>query len=166
MTTWSRATPKSHLLTLTVNGVALNVTVEASTTLAELLRERLGLTGTKVGCGVGECGACTVLVDNEPLLSCSTLAVSVSGRHVTTIEGLRSGGDLHPIQLAFARAGAVQCGYCTPGMILITKALLDKYPQPSDSQIMEYLAGNLCRCTGYSKIVEGVRLAVSLQNEA
>lgn len=124
--------------------------------LLNVLREDLVLTGTKYGCGMGECGACTVLVDGEPVLSCLTLAVTVEGKEVTTIEGLARDGRLHPLQESFLEHGAVQCGYCTPGMILAAKALLDRNPHPTEEEVRDYLRGNLCRCTGYSAIVKAV----------
>ena len=142
-----------------VNGDPVEVGVRDRETLLEVLRERLGLTGTKQGCDVGDCGSCTVLLDGEPVLSCLTLAADVEGREVLTIEGLARGDRLHPLQRAFLDAGAVQCGYCTPGMILAAKALLDRSPRPSREEIREALSGNLCRCTGYRKIVDAVELA-------
>ena len=142
-----------------VNGDPVEVGVRDRETLLEVLRERLGLTGTKQGCDVGDCGSCTVLLDGEPVLSCLTLAADVEGREVLTIEGLARGDRLHPLQRAFLDAGAVQCGYCTPGMILTAKALLDRSPRPSREEIREALSGNLCRCTGYRKIVDAVELA-------
>jgi carbon-monoxide dehydrogenase small subunit len=148
-----------HILKTRVNGRSYEVAVSARRTLAEFLREDLGLTGVKVGCGEGECGACTVLLDGQPVASCTILALEVQGREVTTIEGLADGRELHPLQKAFVKHGAIQCGYCTPGMILTSKALLDRNPHPSESEIREALAGNLCRCTGYQKIVEAVEEA-------
>ena len=142
-----------------VNGDPVEVGVRDRETLLEVLRGRLGLTGTKQGCDVGDCGSCTVLLDGEPVLSCLTLAADVEGREVLTIEGLARGDELHPLQQAFLDAGAVQCGYCTPGMILTAKALLDRNPRPSRGEIRAALSGNLCRCTGYRKIVDAVELA-------
>jgi carbon-monoxide dehydrogenase small subunit len=124
--------------------------------LVDLLREALGLTGTKVSCGEGECGACTVLVNGKAINSCITLAVSVGGCEITTIEGLAKDGNLHPLQEAFIEHGAAQCGFCTPGMILSAKALLDKSPHPNEDEIKQALAGNLCRCTGYASILRAV----------
>ena len=147
------------LLHLRVNGEAHPVAAPAHKTLLEVLREDLGLTGTKHGCEVGECGTCTVLVDGEPVLSCLTLAADVEGREITTVEGLAQNGELHPLQVAFAERGAAQCGYCTPGMLLSAKALLDRNPRPTEDEIKEALSGNLCRCTGYLKIIEAVKLA-------
>jgi len=135
------------------------VPVAAQRLLIEVLRDDLGLTGTKHSCGAGNCGACTVLVDGLPLLACLTLAVTVRGKHVTTIEGLAQGPNLHPLQQAFIDRGAIQCGYCTPGMILTAKALLDRNPSPTEEEMRIALAGNLCRCTGYAKIVEAVLAA-------
>ncbi len=146
-------------LTLSVNGEELQVLVAVHKTLLEVLREDLGLTGTKHGCELGECGTCTVLVAGEPQLSCVLLPVQLEGRPVITIEGLAEGPRLHPLQETFTELGAAQCGYCTPGMLLAAKALLDVNPHPSSGEIREALAGNLCRCTGYSKIVEAVELA-------
>ncbi len=142
-----------------VNGDPVEVGVRDRETLLEVLRGRLGLTGTKQGCDVGDCGSCTVLLDGEPVLSCLILAGDVEGREVLTIEGLARGDELHPLQQAFLDAGAVQCGYCTPGMILTAKALLDRNPRPSRGEIRAALSGNLCRCTGYRKIVDAVDLA-------
>ena len=145
---------------LTVNGEIYQLEVDHQRTLLEVLRENLGLTGTKQGCDTGECGSCTVIVDGRALLSCLTLAVSCQGKKITTIEGLSRAGGLHPLQKAFMEKGAVQCGFCTPGMILSLKALLDENPRPSEEQIKEALAGNLCRCTGYVKILEAVRSTI------
>ena len=142
-----------------LNGREIEAEVEPNTLLLNLLREHLHLTGAKYGCGIGECGACTVLLDGEPILSCLTLAVEVDGREVTTIEGLARDGELHPLQRAFLEEGAVQCGFCTPGMILTAKALLEENPNPSEDEIREYLKGNLCRCTGYVNIVKAVKRA-------
>ena len=148
-------------LALRVNGEAVEVAFAPHKTLLEVLREDLGLTGTKHGCELGECGTCTVLVDGEPHLSCLALPVQLEGREVTTVEGLAAGSELSPLQRAFADLGAAQCGYCTPGMLLTATALLRDNPQPSNREIREALAGNLCRCTGYSKIVEAVELVSS-----
>jgi carbon-monoxide dehydrogenase small subunit len=146
-------------LALTVNGEPADVLVEGYKTLLELLREDLQLTGTKHGCELGECGACAVLLDGEPVLSCLTLGVECSGRSATTVEGLPAGGALHPLQDAFADLGGSQCGYCTPGILVTAKALLDRNPNPTRDEIKEALAGNLCRCTGYLQIVEAVEKA-------
>jgi aerobic-type carbon monoxide dehydrogenase small subunit (CoxS/CutS family) len=143
-------------ITLSVNGETHTLTAAVHRTLLEVLREQLLLTGTKHGCELGECGACTVLVDGVPTLSCLTLPIEVQGCAITTIEGLERGGRLHPLQETFAELGAAQCGYCTPGMLLSGAALLEQIPSPSLDQIKEALAGNLCRCTGYTKIYEAV----------
>jgi carbon-monoxide dehydrogenase small subunit len=147
------------IVELTINGDTFDVPVSPTDFLVDVIRERVGLTGTKQGCGIGDCGACTVLVDGNPVLSCLTLALSCQGREITTIEGLAQNGQLHPLQRAFAETGAIQCGYCTPGMILAAKALLDRNPNPSEDDIRTGIAGNLCRCTGYVKIIEAVRQA-------
>ncbi len=145
---------------LNVNGRSYLLDTPAARTLLEVLREDLGLTGAKDACGgEGECGACTVLMDGAPVNSCLVLIGQADGRRIVTIEGLSENGRPHPIQKAFVEAGAVQCGYCTPGAVIASKALLDRVPHPSDEQIREALAGNLCRCTGYSKILAAVHLA-------
>jgi carbon-monoxide dehydrogenase small subunit len=146
-------------LALTVNGEPVDVLVDDYKTLLEVLREDLQLTGTKHGCELGECGACAVLVDGEPILSCLTLAVESGGRRVTTVEGLTTHGRLDPLQEEFADRGAAQCGYCTPGILLTARALLDREPAPSRDRIREALSGNLCRCTGYGQIIEAVEAA-------
>ena len=148
-----------QIIRLKVNGQEHEVYVAVNKTLLEVLREDLNLTGTKHGCELGECGACTVLIDGEPVLSCLALPIELQGRDITTIEGLADGAHPHPLQTAFADLGAAQCGYCTPGMLLSSKALLDKNPQPSRDEIKHALAGNLCRCTGYTKIYEAVEKA-------
>ncbi len=145
-----------------VNGRAYVTLIGNNTTLVEVLRDQLHLTGTKFSCGVGECGACTVLVDGKPVLSCSTLAITVEEKPILTIEGLAEGNRLHPIQQAFIDCGALQCGYCTPGMILTAKALLDENINPTREEIKKALAGNLCRCTGYVKIVDAVLTAAEM----
>ena len=146
-------------LRLTVNDEAHEVLVAPPKTLLEVLREDLGLTGTKHGCELGECGTCTVLVGGAPLLSCLTLPVECEGRRIETIEGMADGARLHPLQQAFAELGAAQCGYCTPGILLTAKALLADGPAPTRQRIREALAGNLCRCTGYHFIVEAIAAA-------
>jgi carbon-monoxide dehydrogenase small subunit len=143
----------------TVNGRPEILTTAPYRTLLDVLREELGLTGAKEGCGSGDCGACTVLVDGAPVSSCLMLAGQVEGREVLTVEGLSSGTDLHPVQAAFAEHGAVQCGFCIPGMIMAAVALLEENPRPTDEEIRWGIAGNLCRCTGYSKIVDAIRAA-------
>ena len=144
---------------LTVNGESREALVPVHKTLLEVLREDLGLTGTKHGCELGECGTCTVLVDGEPVLSCLALPVETEGRRITTVEGMAEGGRLHPLQQAFAELGAAQCGYCTPGILLTATALLAERPSPTRQEVKEALAGNLCRCTGYTKILDAVELA-------
>ncbi len=146
-------------VTLTVNGRTQTVTTAAHKTLLYLLRDDLHLYGTKDGCREGECGACTVLLDGQPVNACLVLAGQADGRDVVTIEGLAADGRLHPLQDAFVHAGAVQCGFCTPGLILSAVALLEQHPRPSDEQIRHALTGNLCRCTGYAQIIEAVKLA-------
>jgi Aerobic-type carbon monoxide dehydrogenase, small subunit CoxS/CutS homologs len=146
------------LVELVVNGEPHGVAIAQQRTLLEVLREDLDLTGTKHGCELGECGACTVLVDGEPHLSCLTLAIDAEGREITTVEGLAAADDLHPLQTAFAELSAAQCGYCTPGMLLTAKALLDANPTPTLDETKQALSG-LCRCTGYAKILEAISLA-------
>jgi len=148
-----------ELTRLRVNGEDLELYLPVHKTLLEVLREDLKLTGTKHGCELGECGTCTVLVDGEPQLSCLLLPLQAEGRELTTVEGLAEGAAPHPLQVAFAELGAAQCGYCTPGILLAAKALLGRDPRPSRDGIKEALAGNLCRCTGYVKIIEAVELA-------
>ena len=146
-------------LGLAVNGEVHDILVPVHKTLLEVLREDLGLTGTKHGCELGECGTCTVLVDGKPELSCLLLPIQLQGRPITTVEGLADGSVLHPLQTAFAELGAAQCGYCTPGILLAARSLLDDNPKPSRDEIREALAGNLCRCTGYAKILDAIQLA-------
>ena len=146
---------------ITVNGAKRVFDVEPQTLLLNLLRDEMDLTGTKYGCGIGECGACTVLLDGDAVLACMVLAVDADDRRVDTIEGLAEGGKLHPIQEAYLDEGAVQCGYCTPGFIMATKALLDENPEPTEKEIREYLNGNICRCTGYVNIVKAVQSAAT-----
>src|ERR1035437_4724763 len=143
--------------TLTVNGYERAVSVAPGELLADVLRDKLNLTGTKKGCNLGDCGACTVLVDGEPMNSCLLLASQMEGKQITTIEGVAQNGELAPIQKAFVQEGAIQCGYCTPGMVLSSVALLDKNPRPTVQEIKDGLAGNLCRCTGYTGIIRAVQ---------
>ncbi len=143
----------------TINQEAVSLEVEPHWTLLRVIRDVLGLTGTKEGCGEGDCGACTVLVDGKAVNACLILAVDTHGQSITTIEGLARNGQLHPLQEAFIDHGAIQCGFCTPGMILSAKALLDTNPQPSEEEIRFAIAGNLCRCTGYAKIVTAIQAA-------
>ena len=151
--------PSKRLLRLRVNGETKEVATEVSKTLLEVLREELGLTGTKHGCELGECGTCAVLVDGEPVLSCLMLGVEAENTEIVTVEGMTQNGKTHPLQKAFADLGAAQCGYCTPGILLTAKALLDENPDPTRQEIREALAGNLCRCTGYTKILQAVEQA-------
>ena len=149
-----------HELELKVNGEDYKIQVEPHRTLLEVIRKDLHLTGTKLGCGGGECGACTVILDGKAVKSCLMLALDARGKDIWTIEGLARGGELHPLQRAFVECGAVQCGFCTPGMIMAAKALLDSNPHPTEQEIKDALAGNLCRCTGYVKILEAVSSVV------
>jgi len=152
-------------LTLNVNGERLAVSFEPFKTLLEVLREDLHLKGTKHGCELGECGACAVLLDGQAVLACLALGVECEGREITTIEGLADHAELHPLQTAFADLGGSQCGYCTPGILLTAKALLDRTPRPSRDQIREALSGNLCRCTGYQQIFESIEAAMGADGE-
>ena len=153
-----------HVIELKINGDTHEVLASPNQTLLEVLRDKLGLMGTKRGCDLGACGSCTVLIDGEGYLSCITLAMDAVGREITTIEGVSKGGTLHPLQMAFVENGAIQCGFCTPGMILTAKAILDEEKRPTEESIRKKMAGNLCRCTGYKKIVEAV-LSIAKQNE-
>jgi len=153
-----------HAIEFTVNGQTEQVTVPATLTLLDLLRERLALTGTKEGCGIGECGACTVLLDGNPVTACLMLAVEANGHDIQTIEGEAVGGELSILQRAFIDAGAIQCGFCTPGMIMSARGLLNRIPNPSDEEITEAIAGNLCRCTGYESIIAAIRNAAEQMN--
>src|SRR2546426_10158888 len=146
-------------LALQVNGESLETSFASYKTLLEVLREDLGLTGTKHGCELGECGACAILIDGEPQLSCLVLAAECEGRAIETVEGLGRGAELHPLQAAFADLGAAQCGYCTPGILMAAKALLEREPNPSRERIKEAVSGNLCRCTGYQQIFEAIEEA-------
>lgn len=145
-----------HNIQLTVNGEIYEVYVEPRRRLIDVIRDDIGLTGTKEGCGSGDCGACTVLMDGKPVNSCLILAIDAKEKNILTIEGLSNEGRLHPIQEAFVKHGAIQCGYCTPGMILSAKALLDENPNPTEEEVREAISGNLCRCTGYVKIVKAI----------
>ena len=156
---------KLHRIELTVNGELDRVDVPAQMTLLDMLREKLMLTGTKNGCAAGECGACTVLMNGEPVNSCLVLAVECDGSEIVTVEGLAHDGQLDPIQSAIVEAGGVQCGFCTPGILITSRALLDRNPEPTDSEIQEALVGNLCRCTGYQRIIDGVLEAAELEKE-
>jgi len=149
----------ANKISFKINGEAISMDVQPHWTLLRLIREALGLTGTKEGCGEGECGSCTVLLNGKPINSCLVLAMDVDGGAVTTIEGLADGEKLHPLQTAFVEKGAIQCGFCTPGMILAAKGLLDRQPSPSEEEIRLEMAGNLCRCTGYAKIIEAIQTA-------
>ena len=150
---------------LTVNGEPLEASFAPYKTLLEVLREDLALTGTKHGCELGECGACAVLVDGQPQLSCLLLALECEGRAIETVEGLARGAALHPLQAAFADLGGAQCGYCTPGILMTAKALLEKEPDPGRERIREAISGNLCRCTGYQQIFEAIEEAARILNE-
>lgn len=143
-------------ISLSVNGERREVFIEPNRTLLDVLREDLSLTGVKEACGRGECGACTVLVDGKPVNSCITLAVEAEGKEIETIEGLSNGGDLHPLQEAFIEHHSFQCGFCTPGIIMTAKAFLDRNPEPTEEEIKNAVAGNICRCTGYDNIVDGI----------
>jgi carbon-monoxide dehydrogenase small subunit len=154
-----------HSIVVTVNGAKELVQVPSNMTLLRMLREKLGLTGTKNGCSAGECGACTVLLNGEPVNSCLVLAVEADGAEVTTVEGLGDDGQLDVIQQAFVDEGAVQCGFCTPGVLISARALLDRNPNPSETEIREALVGNLCRCTGYARIIVAVQQAAKMQGK-
>ncbi len=148
-----------QVICLTVNGETHEALIKPSETLLDVLRDTLGLTGTKEGCDTGKCGACTVLIDGQAVRSCLTLAVSARDKDITTIEGLADGAELHPLQQAFIDHGAIQCGFCTPGMILTAKAFLDENPSPTEDEVKEAIGSNICRCTGYSSIVEAIQSA-------
>lgn len=150
-----------RLIELSINGEICELAVEPNTTLAEVIRDQVGLTGTKVACGTGECGTCTVLINGRPILSCLTLAVDCQKQDILTIEGLSEGEALTTVQQAFQDCGAIQCGFCTPGMVLSTTALLEANPHPSAPEIQKALEGHLCRCTGYNKILEAVQQAAA-----
>jgi carbon-monoxide dehydrogenase small subunit len=157
--------PTTHAITVTVNGEARSLEVETRLLLVHLLREKLGLTGTHVGCDTTSCGACTVLVDGVPVKSCTHFAVQVDGREVKTVEGLAQGGELHPIQQGFHEEHGLQCGFCTPGMMLVSAALLEESPDPTEEEIRWALSGNICRCTGYQNIVKAVQWAAKKMKE-
>jgi aerobic carbon-monoxide dehydrogenase small subunit len=150
-----------HKITITVNGEVEQVNVPSHMTMLQMLRQELSMTGTKNGCTAGECGACTVLLNGEPVNSCMVLAVECDGAEIVTVEGLAKDGQLDPLQDALIDAGGVQCGFCTPGVLISARALLNRNPNPSDGEIQAALVGNLCRCTGYVRIVDGVKLAAS-----
>ena len=145
-----------QLILLNVNGEAYDVVIEPMMLLLDVLRDKIGLTGAKKGCALGNCGCCTVLVDGKPVLSCLLLAIEAQGKDIVTIEGLARNGQLHPLQQAFVDYSALQCGFCTPGMILSAKALLDNNPQPTEKEVKQAITGNLCRCTGYTDIVAAI----------
>ncbi len=155
-----------HKINVTINGGLEQVVVPSNMTLMQMLRESLALTGTKNGCSAGECGACTVLLDGEPVNSCMVLAVECDGAQIVTVEGLAGDKRLDPIQEAIIEAGGVQCGFCTPGILISSRALLNRNPDPSDEEIREALVGNLCRCTGYMRIVEAVKKAANVKMAA
>lgn len=146
-------------ITLKVNGVTYTLDVQPRRTLVEVLRETLGLTGTKKSCNEGECGACTVLMDGKPVASCLLLAIDAQGKEIVTIEGLSEGEKLHPIQEAFLKNGGIQCGFCSPGMVMAAKAFLDEHPKPTPAEVRKAIVGNLCRCTGYQQIVDSIMAA-------
>lgn len=150
------------LISLNVNGQNYDVAVDPSTTLASVLRDKLGFKGVKIGCNDGDCGACTVLADGKAVASCTALAIQMQGKKIITIEGLAKNGELHPVQRAFVECAAIQCGFCTPGMVLATVALLNEDPDPTEEEIRDYLRGNICRCTGYMKIIDAVNMAKEL----
>ncbi len=152
-------------ISLTVNGKLYEVNLDENMRLIDLLRDELGLIGTKEGCGEGECGACTVIMDGETVNSCLVMAFQAEGSNILTIEGMERNGKLHPIQQAYIDAGAVQCGFCIPGMVLSTKALLDKNPHPNKDEIREGISGNLCRCTGYNKMLDATEKAIKYMEE-
>ncbi len=152
-----------QVIELNVNGINYEVAINAHDLLIDVLRKKLGFTGTKKGCGQGDCGTCTVLIDNKRTLSCITLAIACQGKSIMTIEGMENNGQLHPIQQSFIDNGAIQCGFCTPGMVMSAKALLDENSNPSDEEIKIGMSGNLCRCTGYVKIFDAVK-AVTVHN--
>lgn len=146
-----------YVLSFTLNGSPVDILVAPAETLLDVLRERLGVTSPKRGCDDGDCGACTVLLDGEPVRSCLTVALTVAGKEVLTVEGLSANGDLHPLQKAFHEHGASQCGFCTPGMLMSAKALLDKNPSPAREEIVDFMSGNICRCGTYDEVIEAIQ---------
>jgi aerobic carbon-monoxide dehydrogenase small subunit len=162
----TQAQPTTHQITVTVNGQERSLEVEPRLLLVHFLREQLGLTGTHVGCDTTGCGACTVLVDGVPVKSCTQFAVQVDGKAVTTVEGLAQGPQLHPIQEGFKEEHGLQCGFCTPGMMLVSTALLEENPDPTEEEIRWAISGNICRCTGYQNIVKAVQWAATKQRES
>ena len=153
-----------HKIRLTINGEIYELLVEPYQTLLDIIRNDIGLTGTKKGCDLGDCGSCTIILDGKPVNSCLILGVEVDGSEILTIEGLRQGEELHPIQKAFVNFGAIQCGFCSPGMIMSAKALLDMCPNPTEEQVKMAISGNLCRCTGYRNIIKAIMNAISQVN--
>ena len=149
----------SKEIVLHINGQDYSVEVDPDDLLVDVLRDKLWLTGTKKGCGTGDCGACTVIMDGRPVTSCLVLAVAAEGKSILTVEGLADGGELHPLQQSFIDHGAIQCGYCTPGLLMMAKSILDQNPRPTEAEVRAGIAGNLCRCTGYVKIVEAIMAA-------
>jgi carbon-monoxide dehydrogenase small subunit len=156
---------KQEEVVLKVNGIDYRLSIEPRRTLLEILRENLGLTGTKKSCNEGNCGACTVLIDGRPVASCLVLAMDAQGKEILTIEGLSEGEKLHPIQEAFLKHGAIQCGFCTPGMVMSAKALLDENPEPTTVEVRRAITGNLCRCTGYQHIVDSIMAASKMMQK-
>jgi carbon-monoxide dehydrogenase small subunit len=156
---------KQEEIMLRVNGINYNLSIEPRRTLVEVLRENLGLTGTKKSCNEGECGACTVMMDGKPVASCLVLAMDAQGKEIVTIEGISEGEKLHPIQEAFLKYGAIQCGFCTPGMVMSAKAFLDENPKPTSAEVRKAISGNLCRCTGYQHIVDSIMAASRMMNK-
>ena len=156
---------KQEEILLKINGTNYHLSIEPRRTLVEVLREHLGLTGTKKSCNEGDCGACTVLMDGRPVASCLVLAVDAQGKEILTIEGLSEGEKLHPIQEAFLKYGAIQCGFCTPGMVMSAKAFLDENPEPTTSEVRKAISGNLCRCTGYQHIVDSIMAASKMMQK-
>jgi carbon-monoxide dehydrogenase small subunit len=150
-----------HILSFTLNGSPVDVLVKPTETLLDVLREQLGVIAPKRGCDSGDCGTCTVLIDGEPIRSCLTIALTVAGKEIVTVEGLSIDGELHPLQKAFHERGASQCGFCTPGMLMSAKALLDKNPNPSDNEIVDFMSGNLCRCGTYVEVAEAIQAVSS-----